>query len=53
MSLAKPVEVDYLVAGAGAVGLAFVDTLLTSKPRATVALVDKYVLRLGTPLTTS
>lgn len=35
------VEVDYLVVGAGAMGLAFVDVLLTETD-ATVALVDRY-----------
>ncbi|TKJ18391.1 NAD(P)/FAD-dependent oxidoreductase [Blastococcus sp. CCUG 61487] len=36
-----PLEVDYLVVGAGAMGMAFVDTLLTETD-ATVAIVDRY-----------
>ncbi len=36
-----PLEVDYLVIGAGAMGMAFVDTLLTETD-ATVAIVDRY-----------
>lgn len=35
------IEVDYLVVGAGAVGLAFVDTILTETD-ATVAIVDRH-----------
>lgn len=35
------IEVDYLVVGAGAVGMAFVDTIL-AETTATVALVDRY-----------
>lgn len=37
----SPLEVDYLVIGAGAMGMAFVDTLL-SETDATVAIVDRY-----------
>ncbi len=36
-----PIEADYLVIGAGAVGMAFVDSLLTSSPDATVVMVDQ------------
>lgn len=36
-----PIDVDYLVVGAGAVGMAFTDVLL-SETTATVALVDRY-----------
>jgi hypothetical protein len=35
------IEVDYLVVGAGASGMAFVDTLLTEDPDAEVLLVDR------------
>ena len=35
-------ECDYLVVGAGAASLAFVDTLLTELPRAEVVLVDRH-----------
>ncbi len=33
---------DYLVVGTGAVGMAFVDTLLTDDPEATITMVDRY-----------
>ncbi len=33
---------EYLVVGTGAVGMAFVDTLLTDDPEATVTMVDRY-----------
>ena len=36
-----PIDVDYLVIGAGAMGMAFIDTILT-ETEATVALVDRY-----------
>ena len=36
----QPVEADYLIIGAGAVGMAFADTLL-SETEATIALVDR------------
>ena len=36
-----PIDVDYLVVGAGAVGMAFTDVIL-SETSATVALVDRY-----------
>lgn len=36
-----PIDVDYLVIGAGAMGLAFLDAVLTANPVATFALVDK------------
>lgn len=39
--MAETVSVDYLVVGAGAMGMAFVDELLTHT-KATVAIVDKY-----------
>ncbi len=35
------IEVDYLVVGAGAMGLAFADTILTETD-ATIAIVDRY-----------
>lgn len=35
------IEADYLVVGAGAMGMAFVDTLLTENAEATVVLVDE------------
>ncbi|MGE0600123.1 MAG: NAD(P)-binding protein [Dehalococcoidia bacterium] len=41
MSTEKTIEVDYLVKGAGATGMAFVDTLL-SETDATVAMVDRH-----------
>lgn len=34
-------EVDYLIVGAGAMGMAFADEILTTLPEATVALVDR------------
>ncbi|EXF83072.1 hypothetical protein CFIO01_06244 [Colletotrichum fioriniae PJ7] len=39
--MAESIEADYLVIGAGGMGMAFVDTLL-SDTKATVALVDRY-----------
>jgi hypothetical protein len=36
----QPIEADYLIIGAGAVGMAFADTLLT-ETKATIALVDR------------
>ena len=36
-----PNECDYLVVGAGAAGMAFVDTLLTEDPTCRVVLVDR------------
>lgn len=39
--MAETISPDYLVIGAGAMGLAFVDTLITDT-KATVALVDRY-----------
>ena len=41
VDVATPVDVDYLVVGAGAMGMAFVDTILT-ETGATVALVNRY-----------
>ncbi|MDQ6684963.1 MAG: NAD(P)/FAD-dependent oxidoreductase [Pseudomonadota bacterium] len=35
------IETDYLVIGAGAIGMAFVDSLLTSSPDASVVMVDR------------
>ena len=35
-------ETDYLVVGAGAMGMAFADELLTQRPSARVALVDRH-----------
>ncbi len=35
-------ETDYLVIGGGATAMAFVDTLLTEQPQATVTLVDRH-----------
>ena len=37
-----PHETDYLVIGGGATAMAFVDTLLTEQPQATVTLVDRH-----------
>ncbi len=37
-----PLDTDYLVIGAGAAAMAFVDTLLTDDPVATVAMVDRH-----------
>lgn len=37
-----PLETDYLVIGAGAIGMAFVDSLLTSSPDAQVVIVDRH-----------
>lgn len=39
--MAQIISVDYLVVGAGAMGMAFVDTLL-SDTQATAAIVDRY-----------
>jgi len=39
--MAESLDVDYLVIGAGAMGMAFVDTLLTDTQK-TVAIVDRY-----------
>lgn len=41
MSERETIEVDYLIVGAGAMGLAFADTLL-AETDATVAIVDRY-----------
>ena len=38
----SPLEADYLVIGAGATAMAFVDTLLTESPDATVVIVDRH-----------
>ncbi|WP_310474814.1 hypothetical protein [Sandarakinorhabdus sp.] len=38
----ETIETDYLVIGAGAMGLAFVDTLLTELPEATITIVDRH-----------
>jgi hypothetical protein len=40
--MAKELTPDYLVIGAGAMGMAFVDTLLSDTKEATVVLVDRY-----------
>lgn len=37
----EPIEADYLVVGAGAMGMAFVDTILTDTDK-TVAIIDRY-----------
>ena len=37
-------ETDYLVIGSGAVGMAFVDTLLDQDPTCTVLMVDNHHL---------
>lgn len=39
--MARAVETDYLVVGAGAAGMAFVDALIDHDPRARVILVDR------------
>ena len=41
MTASDNIEVDYLVVGSGAMGLAFADTII-SETNATVALVDKH-----------
>ncbi|KAF7882316.1 uncharacterized protein EAF01_011768 [Botrytis porri] len=38
----QTITVDYLVIGAGAMGMAFVDTLFTDDKKATFAIVDRY-----------
>jgi hypothetical protein len=38
------IETDYLIAGAGAVGLAFADTLLSEDPTADIVIVDRHGL---------
>lgn len=40
--MAKNLSVDYLVVGAGAMGMAFVDTLLTDTKDTKIAIVDRY-----------
>ncbi|KAL1801720.1 hypothetical protein ACET3X_002062 [Alternaria dauci] len=40
--MVETISPDYLVVGAGAGAMAFVDTLIVSNPKATVAMVDKY-----------
>lgn len=40
--MAEIIFPDYLVVGAGAAGMAFVDTLISSNIKATVAIVDNY-----------
>ena len=40
--MAEIISPDYLVVGAGAAGMAFVDTLISSNIKATVAIVDSY-----------
>jgi hypothetical protein len=42
MTGASPLEADYLVVGAGATAMAFVDTLLDESPDATVLMVDRH-----------
>ena len=37
----NPIDTDYLVVGAGASAMAFVDTLLTENPQARVLMVDR------------
>src|SRR5262245_59061863 len=37
----RTLDVDYLVVGAGAMGMAFVDALTTTDPDASVAIVDR------------
>jgi hypothetical protein len=39
--MARTIDVDYLVVGAGAMGMAFVDTLISDSNK-TIALVDRY-----------
>jgi hypothetical protein len=38
----SPLDTDYLVVGAGATAMAFVDTLLSESPDATVVMVDRH-----------
>ncbi|KAI8939153.1 hypothetical protein NX059_004987 [Plenodomus lindquistii] len=40
--MAETISPDYLVIGAGAMGMAFVDTLIADNTQATVAIVDRY-----------
>jgi len=36
------IETDYLVIGSGAMGMAFVDTLLDEMPTADIVLIDRF-----------
>ena len=45
--MAEIMDVDYLIVGAGAMGLAFADTML-SDSKATMAIVDRYHAPAGT-----
>ncbi|KAH6865263.1 pyridine nucleotide-disulfide oxidoreductase-domain-containing protein [Alternaria rosae] len=40
--MTETISADYLVIGAGAAGMAFVDTLISDKKETTVAIVDRY-----------
>jgi len=40
--MSKKIKTDYLVIGSGAVGMAFVDTLLDEKPDADIVMVDRF-----------
>ena len=42
MTQATQLEADYLIVGAGAMGMAFTDQLLTDNPDATAIIVDRY-----------
>lgn len=41
--MTQNIKTDYLVIGSGAVGMAFVDTLLDEKPEANIVMVDRFV----------
>jgi hypothetical protein len=40
--MASSISVDYLIVGAGAMGMAFADTLLSDTSNTTIAIVDRY-----------
>jgi len=40
--MSKSIKTDYLVVGSGAVGMAFVDTLLDEMPKADIVMVDRF-----------
>ncbi|KAI4945212.1 hypothetical protein J4E91_008191 [Alternaria rosae] len=42
INMTETISVDYLVIGAGAMGMAFVDTMISDKKETTVAIVDRY-----------
>jgi len=42
VNMTETISADYLVIGAGATGMAFVDALIAAKKEITVAIVDRY-----------